>query len=79
MLNLPLPQMDKIDSAYYAHSTRLNLDDETRVNATNVEAEQWRKQNEATTGTSADLSLPPDLTLPAMRQNPRTSSQKCST
>ncbi|PIL22469.1 hypothetical protein GSI_15157 [Ganoderma sinense ZZ0214-1] len=40
-------KMDRIDSAYYAHSSRIDLADETRVNATNDEAEEWRKQNEA--------------------------------
>ena len=42
--------MDRIDSAYYAHSTRIDINDETRINATNDEAESWRKENEATTG-----------------------------
>ncbi|KAI0770227.1 ubiquitin elongating factor core-domain-containing protein [Fomes fomentarius] len=42
-------KMGKIDSAYYAHSSRLDLSDETRINATNEEAEKWRKENEATT------------------------------
>ena len=39
--------MDKIDSAFYAHSTRIDITEETRVNATNDEAENWRKENEA--------------------------------
>ena len=42
--------MDRIDPAYYAHSTRIDINDETRINATNDEAESWRKENEATTG-----------------------------
>ena len=42
--------MDRIDPAYYAHSSRIDLTEETRVNATNDEAEEWRKQNEATSG-----------------------------
>ncbi|TBU62234.1 ubiquitin elongating factor core-domain-containing protein [Dichomitus squalens] len=41
-------KMDRIDPAYYAHSSRIDLTEETRVNATNDEAEEWRKQNEAT-------------------------------
>ncbi|KAI1793388.1 ubiquitin elongating factor core-domain-containing protein [Ganoderma leucocontextum] len=40
-------KMDRIDPAYYAHSSRIDLTDETRVNATNDEAEEWRKQNES--------------------------------
>ncbi|OBZ71580.1 Ubiquitin conjugation factor E4 [Grifola frondosa] len=39
-------KMDRIDTSYYAHSSRIDLDDETRINATNDEAEEWRKQNE---------------------------------
>ncbi|KAI0712081.1 ubiquitin elongating factor core-domain-containing protein [Earliella scabrosa] len=42
-------KMDKIDSAFYAHSTRIDITEETRVNATNDEAENWRKENEAAT------------------------------
>ncbi|KAI0823925.1 ubiquitin conjugation factor E4 [Trametes gibbosa] len=37
-------KMDRIDPAYYARSMRIDLNDETRINATNEEAEQWRKQ-----------------------------------
>ncbi|KAI8994147.1 ubiquitin conjugation factor E4 [Trametes punicea] len=37
-------KMDRIDPAYYAHSSRIDLSDETRINATNDEAEQWRQQ-----------------------------------
>ncbi|KAI0333659.1 ubiquitin conjugation factor E4 [Cubamyces sp. BRFM 1775] len=39
-------KMDRIDPAYYAHSSRIDLSDETRINATNDEAEQWRNQQE---------------------------------
>ncbi|KAI0661957.1 ubiquitin conjugation factor E4 [Cubamyces menziesii] len=42
-------KMDRIDPAYYAHSSRIDLTDETRINATNDEAEQWRNQQEPTT------------------------------
>ncbi|RDX42611.1 hypothetical protein OH76DRAFT_1410953 [Lentinus brumalis] len=41
-------KLDRIDPAYYAHSSRIDISDETRVNATNDEAEAWRKENEAT-------------------------------
>ncbi|KAI0670862.1 ubiquitin conjugation factor E4 [Trametes maxima] len=37
-------KMDRIDPAYYAHSDRIDLNDETRINATNGEAEEWSKQ-----------------------------------
>ncbi|KAI0769012.1 ubiquitin conjugation factor E4 [Trametes elegans] len=42
-------KMDRIDPAYYARSSRIDLDDETRINATNDEADQWRKQQEPAT------------------------------
>ncbi len=48
--------MDRIDPAYYAHSSRVDLNDETRVNATNDEAEEWRKQNEAISGKTRSMS-----------------------
>ncbi|KAI0365724.1 ubiquitin conjugation factor E4 [Pilatotrama ljubarskyi] len=38
-------KMDRIDTTYYAHSPRIDLNDETRINATNDEAEQWRKEH----------------------------------
>ena len=38
--------MDRIDPLYYAHSTRIDLKDETRIKADSAEAEEWRKQNE---------------------------------
>ena len=53
--------MDRIDSAYYAHSSRIDLTEETRVNATNDEAEEWRKQNEATS--SRARSIPANRVL----------------
>ena len=48
-------QMDRIDPLYYAHSSRIDLSDETRINATSEEAEGWRKQSEAVTGKSQDV------------------------
>ncbi|KZT65802.1 hypothetical protein DAEQUDRAFT_746846 [Daedalea quercina L-15889] len=41
-------KIDRIDSAYYAHSSRIDLKEETRINATSEEAEQWRQQTSAT-------------------------------
>ncbi|CDO71427.1 hypothetical protein BN946_scf184909.g21 [Trametes cinnabarina] len=43
-------KMDRIDTAYYAHSSRIDLSEETRINATNDEAEQWRKEQPPATG-----------------------------
>ncbi|KAI0632350.1 ubiquitin conjugation factor E4 [Trametes polyzona] len=42
-------KMNRIDPAYYAHSSRIDLTDETRINATNEETEQWVKQQEPPT------------------------------
>ncbi|OSX59930.1 hypothetical protein POSPLADRAFT_1066990 [Postia placenta MAD-698-R-SB12] len=38
-------KIDRIDPAYYAHSSRINITEETRINATSEEAEQWRERN----------------------------------
>ena len=43
-------QMDRIDPLYYAHSDRIDLKDETRINADSNEAEEWRQQNSAPDG-----------------------------
>ncbi|PCH40023.1 hypothetical protein WOLCODRAFT_88418 [Wolfiporia cocos MD-104 SS10] len=43
-------KVDRIDLAYYAHSMRVELKEETRINATLEEAEQWRQRNAATDG-----------------------------
>ncbi|KAI0789740.1 ubiquitin elongating factor core-domain-containing protein [Abortiporus biennis] len=40
-------KIDRIDPLYLAHSNRLNLDEETRINATSQEAEQWKTQNQS--------------------------------
>ncbi|KAI0699306.1 ubiquitin elongating factor core-domain-containing protein [Cerioporus squamosus] len=58
-------KMDRIDPAYYAHSSRIDISDETRVNATNDEAEAWRKENEATTAPPNFISEIFYLTLAA--------------
>lgn len=69
--------MGKIDSAYYAHSSRLDLSEETRVNATNDEADKWRKENEATTG-ELYCRVPWDEFLTPSKLR-RTSSRRYST
>lgn len=33
--------MDRIDSEYYRHSSRLNVKDETRLKATSEEVAKW--------------------------------------
>ncbi|THG98805.1 hypothetical protein EW026_g3438 [Hermanssonia centrifuga] len=43
-------KLDRIDPLYYARSDRIELKDETRINADSNEAEQWRQQNEAPHG-----------------------------
>ena len=40
-------QIDRIDTLYYAHSSRIDLKEETRINATSAEAEEWREQQQA--------------------------------
>ncbi|OCH84192.1 ubiquitin conjugation factor E4 [Obba rivulosa] len=39
-------KIDRIDALYYAHSNRINLKEETRINATSEQAETWRKEHE---------------------------------
>lgn len=36
-----IPQIDRIDPHYYAHTSRINIKEETRINATSEEAVQW--------------------------------------
>ncbi|TFK52628.1 hypothetical protein OE88DRAFT_1628311 [Heliocybe sulcata] len=38
-------KIDKIDPLYYAHSSRVDLKEETRVNATSEEAGKWEEEN----------------------------------
>ncbi|EPQ54429.1 hypothetical protein GLOTRDRAFT_139020 [Gloeophyllum trabeum ATCC 11539] len=40
-------KIDRIDPLYYAHSSRIDLKEETRINATSDEANQWAEQNRA--------------------------------
>lgn len=41
---LPL-QIDRIDPLYFARSSRIDLKEETRINATSNEAEEWKQQH----------------------------------
>ena len=47
----PTSQIDRIDPLYYARSDRLDLKEETRINATSGEAEEWWKESQAPGGT----------------------------
>ncbi|KAI0346029.1 hypothetical protein BDW22DRAFT_1353692 [Trametopsis cervina] len=40
-------KIDRIDPLYYARSNRIDLKEETRINATSSEAEEWREQQQA--------------------------------
>jgi ubiquitin conjugation factor E4 B len=42
--------MDRIDPLYYAHSSRIDLKEETRIKATSEEASEWEKQNKNPNG-----------------------------
>lgn len=44
--------MDRIDPLYYAHSSRIDLKDETRIKATSEEALEWERQNKVPDGVS---------------------------
>ncbi|GJE98441.1 Ubiquitin conjugation factor E4 [Phanerochaete sordida] len=37
-------KIDRIDPLYFAHSSRIDLKEETRINAASQEAEEWRSQ-----------------------------------
>ncbi|THH28275.1 hypothetical protein EUX98_g5915 [Antrodiella citrinella] len=41
-------KIDRIDINYFNQSNRINIAEETRVNATSEEAEKWRKENSST-------------------------------
>lgn len=45
-----MPQIDRIDRLYYAHSDRLNIKEETRINATSDEASTWAQANQLAPG-----------------------------
>jgi ubiquitin conjugation factor E4 B len=36
-----IPQIDRIDLHYYAHTSRINIKEETRINAISEEAVEW--------------------------------------
>lgn len=42
--------MNKIDPLFYAHSTRIDLKDETRIKATSEEAIAWAEEHRAPDG-----------------------------
>lgn len=42
--------MDRIDPLYYAHSSRVDVVDETRIKATSEEAQQWEDEHQPTSG-----------------------------
>ncbi len=50
--HLTISQIDRIDPLYFAHSSRINLKEETRINTTSDEAEAWRQQNANPNGNS---------------------------
>jgi len=39
--------MDRIDPLYYIRSSRIDVKEETRINATSDEAAEWEKQNQS--------------------------------
>ena len=44
--------MDRIDPLYYAHSSRINVKEETRIKATTEEAQQWEEEHKKPDGLS---------------------------
>jgi len=55
--------MDRIDSLYYAHSSRINVKEETRIKATSEEAQQWEEAHKAPDGLSPDQNDFPCLVI----------------
>jgi ubiquitin conjugation factor E4 B len=43
-------QIDRIDPLYFAHSSRIDVKEETRIKATSDEASAWVKENESPNG-----------------------------
>jgi len=43
-------QIDRIDPLYFAHSSRIDVKEETRIKATSDEASAWAKENEPPNG-----------------------------
>lgn len=50
IFNLTFFKMDRIDSFYYARSSRIILGDETRIKATSEEAQKWEEENKPAGG-----------------------------
>lgn len=50
MPDLYFIKIDRIDRLYYAYTSRLNIKEETRINATSDEASQWAQANELAPG-----------------------------
>lgn len=48
--------MDRIDAYYFAHSSRIDVSEETRIKATSDEASLWVKENETPGGSRFVLS-----------------------
>ena len=44
------PQIDRVDPHYYAHTSRIDIKDETRINATSEEASQWENAQRLSAG-----------------------------
>jgi ubiquitin conjugation factor E4 B len=49
--------MDRIDPLYFAHSTRLDMKEETRIKATSDEATEWARQMQQVNGVSILMYL----------------------
>lgn len=47
--------MDRINPLYLAHSTRINVKEETRINATSEEASQWENANQLSNSEPSDV------------------------
>ena len=43
-------QIDRIDPLYFAHSSRIDVKEETRIKATSDEASDWANENESPGG-----------------------------
>lgn len=50
-------QMDRIDTCYFAHSSRIDVKEETRIKATSDEASLWVKENETPGGIVASFTM----------------------
>ena len=54
-------QIDRIDPQYFAHSSRIDVKEETRIKATSDEASEWVKENESPNGGVIFFSYRKDL------------------